>query len=189
MTTVAGDVLESVLMSMRAALVVESLTGHTWKAAELIADGLTQHGWTITGLSKVKNPDHASIQDADLVLVGTWVHGLFVVGQTPWAVSNISNLPAMRNKRAAVFCTFALNPGRSLDRLTGAVEATGAGVIGGWPSTVPSSRPTAKRSASACWASSAASEPPPPSSAFAVLNPIVLTRRSSWSCRRPRRRR
>ena len=116
---------------MRAALVVESLTGNTWKAAGLIADGLQQHGWTITRLSKVKQPDHASIQEAEVVLVGTWVHGLFVVGQTPWAVSNISNLPAMRNKRAAVFCTFALNPGPSLDKLTGAVEATGAGVIGG----------------------------------------------------------
>jgi hypothetical protein len=37
----------------------------------------------------------------------------------------------MRGKRAAVFCTFALNPGNSLDKLTGAVEATGAHVIGG----------------------------------------------------------
>ncbi len=116
---------------MRAALVVESLTGNTWKAADLIANGLSQNGWTITGLSKVKNPDHASIQDADLVLVGTWVHGLFVVGQTPWALATISNLPTMRGKRAAVFCTFAINPGKSLDKLTGAVEATGAGVIGG----------------------------------------------------------
>ena len=65
------------------------------------------------------------------MLVGTWVHGLFVVGQTPWALAAISNLPAMRGKQAAVFCTFALNPGRSLDKLTGAVEATGASVIGG----------------------------------------------------------
>jgi len=65
------------------------------------------------------------------VLVGTWVHGLFVVGQTPWATSTISNLPAMRGKQAAVFCTFALNPGKSLDKLTGAVQATGADVIGG----------------------------------------------------------
>ena len=37
----------------------------------------------------------------------------------------------MRGKRAAVFCTFALNPGKSLDKLTGAVRATGADVIGG----------------------------------------------------------
>ena len=48
-----------------------------------------------------------------------------------WCWISSSNLPAMRGKRAAVFCTFALNPGKSLDKLGGAVGATGAGVIGG----------------------------------------------------------
>lgn len=118
-------------MSPRAAIVVESLTGNTWKAAELIGEGLEQYGWTITGLSRVRTPDLAAIQEADVVLVGTWVHGLFVVGQAPWAVNAISSLPTMRNKRAAAFCTFALNPGKSLDRLSAAVGATGADVIGG----------------------------------------------------------
>ena len=116
---------------MKAAVLVESLTGNTRKAAELIADDLRQEGWDITGLTKLRSPDYGAIQDADIVLVGTWVHGLFVVGQTPWALATISNLPAMRGKRAAVFCTFALNPGKSLQKLTGAVEATGAGVVGG----------------------------------------------------------
>ena len=116
---------------MKAALLVESLTGNTWKAAEMIAADLMQEGWTITGLAKLRQPDLAAIQEADMVLVGTWVHGLFVVGQTPWALATISNLPAMRGKQAAVFCTFALNPGKSLDKLTGAVEATGATVVGG----------------------------------------------------------
>jgi len=112
-------------------VLVESLTGNTWKAAELVAADLAQSGWSITGLSPVRRPDHASIQAADVVLVGTWVHGLFVVGQTPWALASVSNLPAMRGKRAAAFCTFALNPGKSLEKLTGALEATGAQVIGG----------------------------------------------------------
>ena len=97
-----------------------------------------------------------AIQDADIVLVGTWVHGLFVVGQAPWAPSKISNLPAMRGKRAAVFCTFALNPGTSLDRLTGAVQATGAEVVGGWACSRRSSSSTAR-------SSPAASSAPPPS--------------------------
>jgi hypothetical protein len=116
---------------MKAALLVESLTGNTWRAAELIADDLRQEGWTITGLDRLRSPDYAAIQDADMVLVGTWVHGLFVVGQTPWATSTISNLPAMRGKQAAVFCTFALNPGKSLAKLTAAAQATGADVVGG----------------------------------------------------------
>jgi flavodoxin len=116
---------------MKAAMLVESLTGNTWRAAEAIAAGLTQERWTITGLTKLRHPDLAAIQDADMVLVGTWVHGLFVVGQTPWALATISNLPAMRGKQAALFCTFALDPGKSLDKLTGAVQATGANVVGG----------------------------------------------------------
>jgi hypothetical protein len=116
---------------MKAALLVESLTGNTWKAAELIAEHLSQEGWTITGLNRLRDPDLAAIQEADLVLVGTWVHGLFVVGQAPWAASRIANLPAMRGKKAAAFCTFALNPGKSVDMLTRAVSATGADVIGG----------------------------------------------------------
>jgi hypothetical protein len=97
----------------------------------MIADKLQQERWSIAGLSKVGNPDLASIQVADLVLVGTWTHGLFVVGQSPWAVNNIANLPAMRGKRAACFLTFALNAGNSIDKLSAAVGRTGADVVGG----------------------------------------------------------
>jgi flavodoxin len=116
---------------VKAALLVESLTGNTWQAAENIASLLQEERWTITGLSKVRRPDYESIQEADFVLVGTWVHGAFVVGQAPWAVNSIANLPAMRGKRAAAFCTFALDPGSSLDKLTGALGDTGAYVLGG----------------------------------------------------------
>lgn len=116
---------------MKAALLVESLTGNTWTAAEMIADKLRQERWRITGLSKVGKPDLASIQQADLVLVGTWTHGLFVVGQAPFALGNIANLPTMRGKRAACFLTFALNAGSSIDKLTTAVGQTGADVLGG----------------------------------------------------------
>ncbi|MEM9040846.1 MAG: hypothetical protein AAGD33_13190 [Actinomycetota bacterium] len=116
---------------MKAAFLIESLTGNTWDAAERTADLLQQERWTITGLSKVRQPDHSAIQAADLVLVGTWVHGAFIFGQAPWAANSISNLPAMRGKKAAAFCTFALDPGKSVDRLTKAVGDTGAYVIGG----------------------------------------------------------
>ncbi len=106
---------------MKAAILIESLTGNTWKAGEMIAGNLQQVGWGITGLSRVREPDFRSIQAADMVIVGTWVHGLFVVGQAPWGVGAISQLPAIRGKQAAVFCTFALNPGKTLDKLTAVV--------------------------------------------------------------------
>jgi flavodoxin len=116
---------------VKAALLVESLTGNTWHAAELIGAKLSQERWTITGLSKVAKPDLQSVEQADVVLVGTWTHGLFVVGQTPFALGNIANLPTMRGKRAACFLTFALNAGKSIDKLSHAVGQTGADVIGG----------------------------------------------------------
>jgi flavodoxin len=116
---------------MKAAILVESLTGNTWRAGERIGNLLQQDGWTITGLNRVRQPDHAAIQEADLVIVGTWVHGLFVVGQAPWGLGGIGHLPIMRGKRAAVFCTFALNPGTTLDKLTTSVMDRGADVIGG----------------------------------------------------------
>ena len=116
---------------MKAAVLIESLTGNTWKAGELVAADLQQEGWSITGLSAVRSPDHASIQAADIVLIGTWVHGLFVVGQAPWGIGSISQLPAMQGKQAAVFCTFALNPAKTLDKMTAAVTGLGADVIGG----------------------------------------------------------
>ena len=116
---------------MKAALLVESLTGNTWKAAEVIGTKLAQERWTITGLSKVGAPDLASVEAADIVLIGTWTHGLFVVGQTPWALGKIANLPTMRGKQAACFLTFALNAGKSIDKLSTAVGQTGAEVIGG----------------------------------------------------------
>jgi flavodoxin len=116
---------------VKAALLVESLTGNTWKAAELIGDKLQQERWTITGMSRVNRPDLASVQAADIVLVGTWTHGLFVVGQTPFALGNIANLPTMRGRKAACFLTFALNAGKSIDKLAAAVGQTGADVVGG----------------------------------------------------------
>jgi flavodoxin I len=116
---------------MKAAILVESLTGNTWKAGEMIAAQLQQAGWGITALSRVRRPDHAALQAADVVLVGTWIHGLFVVGQAPWALGELAKLPAMKDKLAAAFCTYALSPGKSLQKMTGVLDSLGAEVLGG----------------------------------------------------------
>ena len=116
---------------MKAAILVESLTGNTWKAGEMIADQLQQVGWGITALSPARHPDYAALQAADLVLVGTWVHGLFVVGQTPWALGELAKLPVMKGKKAAAFLTYALNPGKSLQKMTNVLDSLGAEVLGG----------------------------------------------------------
>ena len=106
-------------------------TGNTRKAGELIAGNLQQEGWGITTVCPTNRLEMAGIQDADIVVVGTWVHGLFVVGQSPWGIGSINGLPFLRGKKAATFCTYALNPGKSLERLDSAVSRIGAEVIGG----------------------------------------------------------
>lgn len=116
---------------MKVAILIESLTGNTRTAGEKIAAQLQQHGWSITGIDPLRRPDHSAIQRADLVLVGTWTHGLFVVGQAPWGLGNINHLPVMKGKKAAAFCTFALNPGSTLDKMTAALGGRGAEVLGG----------------------------------------------------------
>jgi hypothetical protein len=116
---------------MKAVILIESLTGNTWKAGEKIGTLLQQEGWTITGLNRMRTPDYAAIQEADFVLVGTWTHGLFVVGQAPFGLSTIAKLPMMRGKKSAVFCTFALDPRKTLDKLTSAVQGRGLDVLGG----------------------------------------------------------
>jgi hypothetical protein len=116
---------------MKAAILFSSLTGNTRKAGELIAANLQQEGWGVTTVSPINRIELAGVQDADIVIVGTWVHGLFAVGMAPANVGAISHLPAIRGKLAATYCTFALNPGKTLDKLDRAVGYLGAEVIGG----------------------------------------------------------
>ena len=116
---------------MKAALLIESLTGNTQKAGDRIANDLQQVGWSVTGVSRVKLPDFGSIQDADMIIVGTWVHGLFVVGQAPWGLGAISTSRRCRARRPRCSAPSRLSPGKTLDKLTSAVSRLGAEVIGG----------------------------------------------------------
>lgn len=68
---------------MKAAILFQSLSGNTRRAGELIAANLQQEGWGITTVAPMKQLE-MSASSADMVIIGTWVHGLFVVGQAPW---------------------------------------------------------------------------------------------------------
>jgi flavodoxin len=116
---------------MKAALLVESLTGNTWKAAEMVAGHLQGEGWSISGLDALRKPNHSALQDADLVMIGTWVHGAFIIGQAPWAIGAINALPSIGGKKVVNFCTFALNPGRTLGAMEKAAVRLGGEVVGG----------------------------------------------------------
>ena len=111
-----------------AIVLVESLTGNTWKAGEMIAANLQQEGWGVTSVCSVRQPELSALAAADLVLVGSWTDGLFVVGQRPGGAGHLWALPVFAGKRAAnVYGTsagrLAAVNHRDHDALLGAVFA------------------------------------------------------------------
>ncbi len=115
---------------MNAVVIYESLTGNTREAAELIAAGLRAEG-VDTDVFNITAIDLAALAAADLVIVGSWVDGMIFVGQRPGRAGRLRNLPVIDGKRAAVFCTYAVDPGKTLSKLTDIVSERGGEVIGG----------------------------------------------------------
>ena len=115
---------------MNAVVIYESLTGNTRKAANALAAGLTAQG-VGTVACPITDIDFQALQSADLVVVGGWVDGLFFVGQRPVRAGRYKTLPALQGKKTVVFMTYAIDPGKALDKLSSAVSARGADVVGG----------------------------------------------------------
>ena len=115
---------------MKAVIIYESLTGNTHRVAGLIADELYRHR-VGSRLFATPTVDEAAVAAADLVIVGTWTDGLLLVGQRPGRKGRIKKLPDLTGKRCAVFCTYAVDPGTTLDKFTRLLADQGADVIGG----------------------------------------------------------
>jgi hypothetical protein len=116
---------------MRAVVIYESLTGKTERASFLIADELIRLGIPTVAYDVDGPIDLDTLAAADVVVVGTWVSGHFVVRQKPGGAGKLARMPSIRGKKTAVFVTFALNPGKALQKLIALVEANGGEVIGG----------------------------------------------------------
>ena len=116
---------------MNAIVIYESLTGNTRRAATRIGADLDASGVS-TSVCPITEIDYAALAAADVVVVGTWTDGLFVVGQKPGrAIRMAKLLPVIDRKTAVVFCTYALRTGNTLPKLQGLVERKGGDVRGG----------------------------------------------------------
>jgi flavodoxin len=115
---------------MQVVILHESLTGRTEQAARLIANAFYERQ-IAARVFPVDGYDADALADADLVVAGSWTDGFFVVGQKPGRRKKFVHLPDLSGKRAAVFCTFALDPGHTLDKLTAIMADHGADVVGG----------------------------------------------------------
>jgi len=113
-----------------AVVIYESLTGNTAKAGQAIAAALSAEGLP-TQAFPITRIDYQALSDADLVIVGSWVDGLIVVGQKPGRLGRIKTMPALAGKRAVVYLTYAIDPGKALQKMSDAVAARGADVLGG----------------------------------------------------------
>lgn len=115
---------------MRAIVIYESLTGNTAKAGHLIADELTAAGIEATAWP-ILDVNHQALSEADLVVVGSWTDGLILFGQRPGRVGRLAKLPVIDGKLAAVYCTYAIEHGKTLEKLSGVIGRRGGNVIGG----------------------------------------------------------
>ena len=114
---------------MNAIVIYESLTGNTKKAAGFIVDELLSNGISATACPTTA-VEYQALANADLVIVGSWTDGLFLFGQKPASAGRLSQLPFLTGKQAAVFCTYALETGKTLEKLEGIIRDRGADVIG-----------------------------------------------------------
>jgi hypothetical protein len=111
-------------------VVYESLTGNTKRAAEVIGGELESRGVNAT-VCNVTEIDYQALALAHLVIMGSWVDGIFVIGQRPGRAVRLESFPPIDGKRCFVYCTYALNPGKTLQKMTAIMESRGADVLGG----------------------------------------------------------
>src|SRR5262245_30324757 len=76
---------------VNAIVVYESLTGNTRRAASRIGADLTASG-VPTSVCPITEIDYPALAAADVVVIGTWTDGLFVVGQRPGRAIRMAKL-------------------------------------------------------------------------------------------------
>lgn len=126
----ASTAAECTFCAVNVVVVYESLTGNTRRAAEHMAREFEQRGANAT-VCNVTAIDYQALARADIVIIGSWVDGIFVIGQRPGRAVRLESFPPIDGKRCFVYCTYALNPGRTLEKMTKIMESRGAEVLGG----------------------------------------------------------
>jgi flavodoxin len=116
---------------MNIAIVYDSSTGTTAKAAEAMGRILVEQGHQCH-VQRIVEADPAVVSQADLICIGSWVKGLFIIRQHPTAATMrfIDQLGNLDGKKSVVFCTYKLAIGSTLRQMAKALENCGAEVVG-----------------------------------------------------------
>lgn len=118
-------------MHINIAIIYDSKTGTTAKAAEVMGNLMTKQGHACQ-VHSCTQADPSVVSDADLICIGGWVKGLFVIMQHPTAqlMQFVKQLGDLTGKQAVVFCTYKLAVGSTLAQMARALESKGAQVVG-----------------------------------------------------------
>lgn len=116
---------------MKIAIIYDSRTGTTAKAAESMGKIFQERGHSCT-VQSIAMADPSEMSDIDLICVGSWVQGLFIIMQHPTegTMQFIQRLGDLSGTKAVVFCTYKLAAGPTLNQMGAALEGKGAEVVG-----------------------------------------------------------
>jgi flavodoxin len=116
---------------MNIAIVYHSTTGKTAQAAEAMGKLFEEEGHQCS-VQSVFQADPAEVATADLICIGTWVRGWFIIRQHPTQETMyfVNKLENLEGKRVVVFCTYLLAAGSTLTQMAEILEEKGAEVVG-----------------------------------------------------------
>ena len=116
---------------MKISIIYDSSTGTTRAAAQAMGKILEEKGHVVEA-QRVVEADPAEVAAADLICVGSWVQGWFIIRQHPTSttVDFLDQLGDLSGKQALVFCTYKLAIGSTLRQMANPLQSQGAEVVG-----------------------------------------------------------
>ena len=112
----------------RAVVIYESLTGNTARLAQLIGATAQASGADVA-VFPIDAIGLKELAEADVVFLGTWVDGLVLFGHRPGRQGKLRRLPVIDGKRVALFMSYAIHPGKALERFARVAEERGGVVV------------------------------------------------------------
>lgn len=114
---------------MNISIIYDSKTGITKQAAESMASILKAKGHQCA-VATVQAADPSALKKADMLFLGCWISGLFIILQQPSKPFKqfAKTLPDLAGKKVALFCTYKLAVGSSMKKMAEAVTGRGGQV-------------------------------------------------------------
>jgi hypothetical protein len=109
-------------------VIYESLTGNTARLADLVGAAAQDAGADVS-IFPIDNIGLKELAAADVVFLGTWVDGLVLFGHRPGRKGKLRRMPVIDGKQVALFMSYAIHPGKALDRFALVAEERGARVV------------------------------------------------------------